>query len=87
MSEPERTGPETTPDGHHIVVDGRKWRAQDPHIPEALAGELGDVDVLAAGVGLAEGGEGVGVLGHHRDLHVVTSMRMRSQSSRNRDRE
>ena len=40
MSEPERTGPETTPDGHHIVVDGRKWRAQDPHIPEALAGEL-----------------------------------------------
>ncbi|MEX3565621.1 DUF3253 domain-containing protein [Micrococcus endophyticus] len=40
MSEPERTRPETTPDGHHIVVDGRKWRAQDPHIPEALAGEL-----------------------------------------------
>lgn len=26
MSEPERTRPETTPDGHHIVVDGRKWR-------------------------------------------------------------
>ena len=31
---------EKTPDGHHVVVDGRRWRAQDPGIPEALAGEL-----------------------------------------------
>lgn len=37
---PGRTGPERTPDGHHIVVDGRTWRAQDPHIPEALGAEL-----------------------------------------------
>ena len=35
MAEPERT-----PDGRYIVVDGRRWRATDPSIPEALAAEL-----------------------------------------------
>lgn len=35
MSEVQRT-----PDGRHIIVDGKKWRAQDPRIPEALAAEL-----------------------------------------------
>lgn len=33
-----------TPDGHHVVIDGRKWRATDPSIPEerrkALVSEL-----------------------------------------------
>jgi hypothetical protein len=29
-----------TPDGHHIVVDGRRWRASDPRIPAPLATEL-----------------------------------------------
>lgn len=29
MSEPERT-----PDGHHVVIDGRRWRASDPGLPE-----------------------------------------------------
>ncbi len=29
-----------TDDGHHIVVDGRKWRATDPSIPEPLRVEL-----------------------------------------------
>lgn len=32
--------PEVTDDGHHIVVDGRKWRATDPDIPEARGAEL-----------------------------------------------
>lgn len=31
---------ETTADGHHIVVDGRRWRATDPAIPEAFRQEL-----------------------------------------------
>lgn len=31
---------EPTPDGHHFVVDGRKWRATDPGIPEKLRTEL-----------------------------------------------
>jgi uncharacterized protein DUF3253 len=32
--------PERTPDGRHIVVDGRRWRATDPGIPDALRAEL-----------------------------------------------
>ncbi|MGO1383472.1 MAG: DUF3253 domain-containing protein [Arachnia sp.] len=31
---------ERTPDGHHIVVNGRKWRATDVTIPENLRAEL-----------------------------------------------
>jgi hypothetical protein len=31
---------ERTPDGHHVVVDGRRWRATDTSIPEALRSEL-----------------------------------------------
>ena len=34
------SGPERTPDGHHIVVNGRKWRATDPGIPEKFREEL-----------------------------------------------
>jgi hypothetical protein len=37
--------PERTPDGRHIVVDGRRWRASDPGLSEerraALVSELG----------------------------------------------
>jgi hypothetical protein len=32
--------PERTPDGHHVVIDGRRWRATDPSIPEARREEL-----------------------------------------------
>lgn len=32
--------PERTEDGHHIVVDGRRWRASDPGIPDKLRQEL-----------------------------------------------
>lgn len=31
---------ERTPDGHHIVVTGRRWRASDTGIPENLRSEL-----------------------------------------------
>lgn len=31
---------EPTPDGHHVVIDGRRWRATDPAIPEEAAAEL-----------------------------------------------
>ena len=27
--------PERTPDGRYIIVDGRRWRATDPGLPEA----------------------------------------------------
>ena len=32
--------PERTPDGHYVVIDGRKWRATDPSIPEERRKEL-----------------------------------------------
>jgi hypothetical protein len=35
VSEPERT-----PDGRYVVIDGRRWRATDPDIPEERAAEL-----------------------------------------------
>jgi hypothetical protein len=31
---------ERTPDGRYVVVDGRRWRATDPAIPEARRQEL-----------------------------------------------
>ena len=30
----------TTEDGHFIVIDGRRWRATDPAIPDEVAAEL-----------------------------------------------
>ena len=33
-------GVERTADGHHIVVNGRKWRASDVEIPDRLRAEL-----------------------------------------------
>ena len=31
---------EHTPDGHFVVIDGRRWRATDPLIPEDVAAGL-----------------------------------------------
>jgi hypothetical protein len=31
---------EHTPDGRYVVVDGRRWRATDPQIPEDVAALL-----------------------------------------------
>ncbi|WP_323791273.1 hypothetical protein [Nocardioides sp.] len=38
--------PALTDDGHHLVIDGRRWRATDPDIPESRRQEL--VNVLMA---------------------------------------
>lgn len=35
-----RTEPEHTPDGHYVVIHGRKWRATDPAVPEDAAARL-----------------------------------------------
>ena len=43
---PERRGVELrpavelTPDGRHVVIKGRRWRATDPSIPDDVAAEL-----------------------------------------------
>ena len=33
-------GPERTPDERYVVIDGRRWRATDPAIPEERRDEL-----------------------------------------------
>ena len=38
---------ERTPDGRHVIVDGRRWRATDPTLPEARRQELVD-ELMAA---------------------------------------
>jgi hypothetical protein len=38
---------EHTPDGHHIIVDRRRWRATDPSIPDTFRQELVD-ELMAA---------------------------------------
>ncbi|MFF8293161.1 hypothetical protein ACF068_28605 [Streptomyces sp. NPDC016309] len=32
--------PPRTPDGHHVIIGGRRWRATDPAIPEDAAARL-----------------------------------------------
>ena len=34
------TTPEVTPDGRYLLIEGRRWRATDPAIPEARRAEL-----------------------------------------------
>lgn len=48
--------PEITPDGHHLIINGRKWRASDPSIPPKLRQEL--VDELMAARRAVKAGEG-----------------------------
>lgn len=31
---------EPTPDGRYVVIDGRRWRATDPAVPEEAAAQL-----------------------------------------------
>ncbi|MEU9415758.1 hypothetical protein [Streptomyces sp. NPDC048272] len=39
--------PDTTPDGHHVVIGGRRWRATDPAIPDDVSARL-RVHLMAA---------------------------------------
>ncbi len=32
--------PEKTPDGRYVIIDGRRWRATDPSLPEERRKEL-----------------------------------------------
>jgi len=32
--------PERTPDGRYVIIDGRRWRASDPRLPEERRKEL-----------------------------------------------
>jgi hypothetical protein len=39
---PDSSNAERTPDGHYLIIDGRRWRASDPGIPDTLRQELVD---------------------------------------------
>ncbi|MFD6877258.1 MULTISPECIES: hypothetical protein [unclassified Streptomyces] len=39
--------PPVTPDGHHVVIGGRRWRATDPAVPEDVGARL-RVHLMAA---------------------------------------
>ncbi|MFL5843825.1 MAG: hypothetical protein ACJ762_03960 [Solirubrobacteraceae bacterium] len=39
--------PERTPDGHYVIIDGRRWRASDPSLSEERRQELVD-ELMAA---------------------------------------
>ncbi len=71
--------------GQRRVVAARVDDNLGPAPGERL-GERGDVDVLSARVDPAERRERAGVLGHHRDSHVLTSSSRSSQSDRKRSR-
>jgi len=54
------TPPDQTPDGRYIVVDGRRWRAADPGIPEPLKKELIS-ELMAARRAVKDAGDDRGV--------------------------
>ncbi len=35
-SPPQSPRAQPTPDGHYVVIDGRKWRATNPNLPEEV---------------------------------------------------
>jgi hypothetical protein len=47
--------PQHTPDGRYVIVDGRRWRATDPRIPQQFRAEL-VAELMAARRGVAAGG-------------------------------
>lgn len=47
MASDDKPAPELTADGHHVVIDGRRWRATDPSIPDGFRQELVD-ELMAA---------------------------------------
>lgn len=47
--------PERTPDGRYVIIDGRRWRATDPSIPEERRQELvGELMSARRAVGAAK---------------------------------
>ena len=55
-----------TPDGHHVVVDGRRWRASDLGLPDGLRQELVN-ELMAARRGVRAAGDDEGAERAARD--------------------
>jgi hypothetical protein len=59
----------TTPEGHHVVINGRKWRATDPAIPDDIRDRLQHA-LMAARRAIAQS---------HRDEDPEAERRARSR--------
>ena len=66
--------PERTEDGRWLVVDGRRWRATDPAIPDALRAEL-----VAS---LMDARRAVGAARRHEDPEAEAAARGRVQAAK-----
>ncbi|HJX78281.1 DUF3253 domain-containing protein [Glutamicibacter sp.] len=55
---PPESSPESTPDGHYLIIKGRKWRASNPSIPPKLRLELVD-ELMSARRAVKDGSTGV----------------------------
>lgn len=64
--------PALTEDGRHLVVDGRRWRASDPAIPQGLRSELVH-ELMAARRAVKAGGS---------DPEAVAAARRRVQDAK-----
>lgn len=69
MSDPERTA-----DGRHLIIDGRRWRASDPALPEDERQRL--VDALMAAR------RDVGTAKRHDDDEAERDARSRVQAAK-----
>ena len=71
-----RTGSraEPTPDGRYVVIDGRRWRATDPDIPEDVARLLRTVLMRAR--------RDVGAALRAKDLRAETDARARVHAAK-----
>ena len=68
------TGPERTADGRYVVVDGRRWRATDPAVPEREAAVLRRWLMAAR--------RDVGTATRHDDTAGVSAARARVQAAK-----
>lgn len=57
---PNDKAADTTPDGHFLIIKGRKWRASDPSIPPNLRQELVD-ELMSARRAVKDGEDGARV--------------------------
>jgi hypothetical protein len=61
---------EKTDDGHHVIIDGRKWRATNPNLPEKERQEL--VNELMS----ARRAVGVALKAHDKDAETAARARV-----------
>jgi hypothetical protein len=71
---PTRKKIEKTEDGHYVIIDGRKWRATKPNLPEAKRQELVN-ELMSAR-------RGVGAALKAKDANAESAARERVQTAK-----